>query len=197
MGIEIRDYVAADEDGWLRCRVLAFLGTSYFDAVEPRKPAIAEPGFSLVAVADGAVVGLMDVAVEDHDATIESVAVHPDRRSEGIARALLDAAVARLTGTGVTVLDAWTREDPGTLAWYRATGFTESDHYLHVYADLHAHPEEPDRAIGSRRPGLRPVKAFLHAKLEDEARLREEFARVHVCRRFALPIPGRAASPAT
>ncbi|MEU6246228.1 GNAT family N-acetyltransferase [Glycomyces sp. NPDC047010] len=191
MGIEIRDYVAADEDGWLRCRVLAFLGTSYFDAVEPRKPAIEEPGFSLVAVAGDAIVGLMDVAVEGAEATIESVAVHPDQRSEGIARALLDAAVERLTGTGVATVDAWTREDPGTLAWYRATGFTEGDHYLHVYADLYAHPEEPDRAVGSRRAGLRPVKAFLHAGIEDEARLREEFSRVHVCRRFVRPIPGR------
>jgi hypothetical protein len=29
---------------------------------------------------------------------------------------------------------------------------------------------------------------FLHAKLADEEQLRGEFARVHVCRRFAMPI---------
>jgi len=28
----------------------------------------------------------------------------------------------------------WTRDDPDTLSWYRAMGFAESDHYLHVYA---------------------------------------------------------------
>ncbi|GHJ39392.1 hypothetical protein Sm713_50010 [Streptomyces sp. TS71-3] len=65
-------------------------------------------------------------------------------------------------------------------------GFGESDHYLHAYANRYTDPEEPDRAIGSRRPGLRPVAAFLHAEIKDEQRLRREFARVHVCRRFSM-----------
>jgi hypothetical protein len=30
------------------------------------------------------------------------------------------------------------------------------------------------------------MAAFLHANLRDEPLLREQFARVHVCRRFAL-----------
>jgi hypothetical protein len=33
---------------------------------------------------------------------------------------------------GMVTLDAWTRDLPGTLRWYRAMGFIESDHYLHV-----------------------------------------------------------------
>lgn len=190
MGFVIRDYAAGDEAEWLRCRVLAFLGTSYFDSVERRKPAIPEPGFSLVAVSGGAVVGLMDVEVEGAEATIESVAVHPDRRSEGIARTLLEDALGRLSRLGVETLDAWTRDDAEVLAWYRAMGFSEGDHYLHVYADLYAEQGEPDRAIGSRRDGLRPVKVFLHAAMADEERLREQFSRVHVCRRFVRAIPG-------
>ncbi|MEU5874934.1 GNAT family N-acetyltransferase [Glycomyces sp. NPDC047369] len=197
MDFSVRDYSAGDETQWLRCRVLAFLGTSYFDSVERRKPAVPEPGFSLVAVSGGAVVGLMDVEVEGAEATIESVAVHPDRQSEGIARALLETAVRRLGAMSVGLLDAWTRDDPSVLAWYRATGFTEGEHYLHVYADLYANSAEPDLAIGARRPGLRPVKVFLHGDIKDEALMREQFSRVHVCRRFVLPIPGPAASPGT
>ena len=33
---------------------------------------------------------------------------------------------------------------------------------------------------------------FLHAKLAEEQRMREEFARVHVCRRFAMELRVRA-----
>ncbi|WP_128507546.1 hypothetical protein [Streptomyces inhibens] len=62
----------------------------------------------------------------------------------------------------------------------------QSDHYLHVYANYYAESGEPDRAIGSCRQGLKPMAAFLHANVTDEQRLRTEFARIHVCRRFAL-----------
>jgi ribosomal protein S18 acetylase RimI-like enzyme len=183
----VRDYTGADEQSWLRCRVLAFLATAYFDDVARVKPAVAAPGFELVAVdALGDVVGIMDVRVEGALATIGTVAVHPDHQHRGIGRALLAAARERLTGTAVTVLDAWTRDDPATLRWYRAAGFTESERYLHVYADLRAAPEEPDRAIGARRPGLRPVTVFLHAALDGEEELRARFARVHVCRRLTV-----------
>ena len=82
------------------------------------------------------------------------------------------------------MLDAWTRDHADTLRWYRAMGFTESEHYLHVYASQRADPGEPDRAIGQPRPGLRPIAAFLHANLRDEHEMREQFTRVHVCRRF-------------
>jgi hypothetical protein len=57
-----------------------------------------------------------------------------------------------------------------------------------VYANAYTEAGEPDRAIGERRPGLQPVMAFLHANLRDEQSMREQFARVHICRRFALEL---------
>jgi ribosomal protein S18 acetylase RimI-like enzyme len=185
----LRDYATADEQSWLRCRVLAFLATAYFDDVHTARAPIAEPGFGLVAVADdGTVVGILDVTVEDALATIDTVAVHPDHRHRGIGRALLTRALGRVAEVGATALDAWTRDDQATLEWYRAMGFAESDHYLHVYANHYTDPAEPDRAMGGRRPGLRPVAVFLHAELADEQRWRREFARVHVCRRCTLTL---------
>lgn len=71
---------------------------------------------------------------------------------------------------------------------FRATGFAEGGHYLYVYANYRADRDEPGRAIGEPRPGLRPVMAFLHAALADTEQLRGEFARIHVCRRSAMPI---------
>lgn len=186
MTYTIREYAAADENSWLRCRVLSFLGTAYFDDVARAKPAIPAPGFELVAV-DGhnTVVGAMDVTIEGELATINTVAVHPDHQRRGIGRRLLTEAGDRVRASPATILDAWTRDDPDTLRWYRAMGFTESDHFLHVYANFYTDREEPGRAIGSPRAGLNPLMLFLEAKLNEEQRLRNEFTRVHVCRRFA------------
>ncbi|WP_223290904.1 GNAT family N-acetyltransferase [Streptomyces avicenniae] len=183
----VRAYLPADEPSWLRCRVLSFLGTPYYDNVLPAKPPIAPPGFALVAVdAAGTVAGIMDVTVEEALATIETVAVHPDHQHRGIGRALLAEARGRVRALGVGTLDAWTRDAPDTLRWYRAMGFAESDHYVHVYADDHAAPGETGRAIGAARPGLAPVTLHLHGALAEEETLRKEFTRVYVCRRFAL-----------
>ncbi|MFC4057591.1 GNAT family N-acetyltransferase [Planomonospora corallina] len=185
----IRDYAPADEGSWLRCRVLSFLGTAYFDDVMKSKPVIPAPGFQLVATGTGGdVTGIMDVTVDVDLATIDTVAVHPDHQHQGIGRALLSETRTRLGLLGVPVLDAWTREDPETLRWYRSVGFTEREHYLHVYADHYADPAEPGRAVGERQPRLRPVKVFLHADLRDEQAMRERFTRVHVCRRFVLDL---------
>lgn len=189
MGHLIRDYAPADEASWLRCRVLSFLATAYFDDVDRAKPAIPAPGLELVAVdAAGGVVGILDVLVEGDSATIDTVAVHPDHQRLGIARDLLAEARARLSALGVTTLDAWTRDDPGTLDWYRAMGFAESDHYLHVFAHAYTDPAEPPRAVAQPHPDLRPVALFLHADLRHERAMRERFARVHVCRRFSTAL---------
>ncbi|MCD0483539.1 GNAT family N-acetyltransferase [Streptacidiphilus sp. ASG 303] len=187
MSYAIRDYTPADESSWLRCRVLSFLATAYYDDVRRAKPPIPRPGFELVAARPGGgIAAVMDVTVEGGLATIDTVAVHPDHQRRGLGRALLAEARARARARGATTLDAWTREDPDTVGWYRAMGFAESGHYLHVYANYYADPAEPDRAVGSRRPGLRPVTAFLHAPLDREGQLRGEFDRVHVCRCFSM-----------
>lgn len=189
MSYVIREYTTTDETAWLRCRVLSFLHTAYFDDVLRSKPDGQAPGLELVAVdGDGLVVGIMDTSIDDALATIDTVAVHPDHQHRGLGRRLLERTRSGARALGATGLDAWTRDDADTLAWYRAMGFAESDHYLHVHANYYTDRGEPGRAIGAPRPGLRPIMAFLHAGLADEEQLRGEFARVHVCRRFAMPI---------
>jgi ribosomal protein S18 acetylase RimI-like enzyme len=194
VSVEIRDYEPADEQAWLRCRVLSFLRTAYFDDVMPAKQS-PSPGAELVAVESGAVVGLLDLSVDGALATIDSIGVHPDHQQRGIGTRLFELACVRAAALGATTIDAWTRDDEPTLRWYRARGFTESQHYLHVYADYYARPEEPGAAVDPA-PGLEPIKVFLHAPLDQEAELRATFSRVHVCRRFAQPV-GDASEPAS
>jgi ribosomal protein S18 acetylase RimI-like enzyme len=189
--IEIRDYERADEQQWLRCRVLSFLGTAYFDDVMPAKnsPAV---GAELVAVDCGAVVGVLDLSVDGALATIDTVGVHPDYQRLGIGTRLFEQACARAAAHGAATIEAWTRDDDATLRWYRARGMSESCHYLHVYADYYAAAAEPAEAV-RERPGLVPMRVFLHvAELDREAEMRAKFRRVHVCRRFARPIDGTA-----
>ncbi|MGW8846275.1 GNAT family N-acetyltransferase [Streptomyces xiamenensis] len=189
MSYTIRVFTPADETSWLHCRVLAFLRTSYFDDVARAKPTTAAHGLDLVAAdAAGNVVGIMDSSIEGDLATMDTAAVHPDHQRSGLARELLERTRDQARSLGATTLDAWTRDDPETLSWYRAMGFGESDHYLHIYASHDSDPAEPTRALTEARPGLRPLMVFAHAQLSDEERLREEFARVHVCRRFAMPL---------
>jgi ribosomal protein S18 acetylase RimI-like enzyme len=182
---EIRDYEPADEQAWLRCRVLSFLGTAYFDDVMTAKQS-PEVGAELVAVQGGIIAGVLDLSVDGDLATIDTIGVHPDHQHLGIGTLLLREARQRAAALGAATIDAWTRDDEPALRWYRARGFAESSHYLHVYADHYTDAQELARAV-SFRPGLTPIKVFLHAALDREEELRAEFSRVHVCRRFAQP----------
>jgi len=179
----VRDYRDADAEEWLRCRLLSFFDTDYYDDVLVERPTLESPCVSLVADVDGSVVGLIDVEVDGAGATIDCIAVHPDHRRTGLGTSLLQAALARLPAD-VATLDAWTREDAGTNAWYRAQGFTEQHRYLHV------HKEWDDPSDGFTAPaGLSaPVRAFSHAPIEMEADLRARYRRVYVCRQYVLTL---------
>jgi N-acetylglutamate synthase-like GNAT family acetyltransferase len=162
VSVEIRDYEPADEQAWLHCRVLSFLGTAYFDDVMPAKKSPAR-GAELVAVDSGAVVGVLDFSMDESLATIDTIGGHPDHQHRGIGTRLFQQACVRAAALGATTIDAWTRDDEPTLRWYRARGFAESDHYLHVYADCYAQAGEPADAVDSH-PDLDPIKLFLHCR---------------------------------
>ncbi|MEK0099432.1 hypothetical protein WDA79_13235 [Streptomyces sp. A475] len=59
---------------------------------------------------------------------------------------------------------------------------------MHVYANYYTEPGEPDRAVGSRRQGLKPMAVLLHARFDEEQQLRSKFARTHVGRWFVLTL---------
>jgi ribosomal protein S18 acetylase RimI-like enzyme len=208
----IRPYVPSDETGWVRCRVLSFLDSAYFDDVAREKTRYTNPAIELVAEcsagiavsaaagagnAAGIIAGFIDVECEDKSGSVCSprpglagmiwnLGVHPDHRGHGLAAGLL-ARAAELAGErGIVRLEAWTRDDPEVLAWYKSRGFKLIDTYLHVYLDY----DEAGRVLESGLPGLRPVKVFSHYS-KDPARfaeIRQRFKRVHDCNLLELEI---------
>jgi ribosomal protein S18 acetylase RimI-like enzyme len=175
----VRPYEPADEVGWVRCRVLSFLGSAFWDSVEREKEHYERPAIELVAEAGGAIVGLLDVECETPELAdrpgaggmIWHLAVHPDHQRRGIASALLEDAEVRARARGLERLEAWTRDDAPVQRWYETHGFVPIDGYLHVYLerdDLRQYDGE-----------LRLVKAFAHYAGDRPEEIRRRYARVH------------------
>ncbi len=194
VGVEIRKYEPGDEQGWLRCRVLAFLDTAYYDNVFSRKETYENPSIELVAVAGDLVVGLIDVECEVLPGSvcykrpglagmIWHLAVHPDWRRKGIAFKLLSSAKKLASKRGIQRFEAWTRDDPGVNAWYLSQGFEVIDSYLHVFVEG---KDELQGVISAEIPGLRPVQVFAHYTGEDRNAVSRRFSRVHQCVLYEL-----------
>lgn len=198
MNWSIRPYQPADEAQWLRCRVLAFLETAYFDDVQREKKRYANPSIELVAALDQQIIGLIDIECETVPGSVCSphptatgkagmiwnIAVHPDYQRQGIGSALLEATVELAKQSHIQRFEAWTRDDAPTLRWYEAQGFQKMDSYLHVYLQ----DEELEGCFDSRIPGLRPVHVFASYRGDSAADMRQRFKRVHECNRYDLII---------
>ncbi len=190
--MKIRPYQATDEIEWLRCRVLAFLDTAYYDNVLNKKETYEHVSIELVAEIDGQIVGLIDVEIEDSPHTVCSdpstrsamiwhIAVHPDYRRHGLGNQLLKAVEERLIEKGITRIEAWTRDDDWVLKWYVRNGFVKKETYLHVYMDG---SEELKGNISSLKDSLFPVYVFSHYTGEDLDEMKGKFKRVHECSMF-------------
>jgi len=185
----IREYGYEDESGWLRCRVLSFLETAYFDNVLREKEKYLNPAIELVAIEDGKVVGLLDVEYEVKERTVCSrgsglggmiwhIAVHPDYQRKGIGSSLLKHAVSAAKEIGLNRFEAWTRDDVWVNKWYVNSGFLKVDSYLHVYIDG---AEELKGSINSEIAKLHPTQVFAHYTGENKAAIKDQFNRVHDC----------------
>ena len=61
----IINYSPEYEEGWLRCRVLAYLHTSMYEDVVTSKPTFGNrPSIELIAVENEEVVGILDMVLD-------------------------------------------------------------------------------------------------------------------------------------
>lgn len=186
--MEVRDYQVTDEIGWVRCRVLSFLNTAYFDNVLQKKETYVQPAIELVAIEDQQVIGLLDIEYEVQPHTVCSkgeglggmiwhIAVHPDYQRKGVGQQLLQEAEKRAQEKQLNRLEAWTRDDQWVNNWYINNQFSIVDSYLQVFMD----GEALKNLVIADIPDLYPIQAFAHYVGKEPEKIKERFARVHEC----------------
>jgi len=193
----IRKYTDKDNLGWVRCRVLSFLDSAYFDNVLRVKEKYQNPSIELVAEIDNKIVGLFDLEYEleignvgyktnELTGVIWHIAVLPEYRNHGIASMLLKEAIKLLESTGVKIIQAWTRDDDWVIDWYLKRGFKLQidESYLHVFAQ----DDECDDISDSKIKGLYICSSFNHYIGKDKELIKKRFKRVHTCNLLELKI---------
>lgn len=123
------------EEGWLRCRVLAYLHTSMYEDVKTAKPTFGgRPTIELVALDGDLVVGIFDMVLDTEEnrtsflgkglgAFLSVIAVHPDYQGQGIGQQLYEAAMEKLARTPIEFIELYTRGDEPANNFYKKLGF--------------------------------------------------------------------------
>ena len=144
MDLIIRPYDTSDEENWLKCRLVSFHNSAYYDDVYIKKPTFDNPSLELVAEIDGKIIGILDLEKDNKDdsicycksglgAMVWTIAVLPDYRRFGIASQLILKAVDWAKTKDIEFIEAWTRDDKWVLDWYESVGFSRFHSYWHIY----------------------------------------------------------------
>ncbi|MGF1647217.1 MAG: GNAT family N-acetyltransferase [Kineosporiaceae bacterium] len=128
----------------------------------------ARPGLSVVARADARAVGIATVSVfSDGTGYVAQLAVDRDHRRRGLGRALLLAALGRLTAAGASRLELSVMADnDGALSLYEGVGLAVTRRWLRLSApggrpapaEGRSDPRSATRGVpdGGSRPGRDP-----------------------------------------
>lgn len=147
--MKIRNYEISDETEWLKCRVLSFLDTSYYNDVLTKRERYFSDAICLVAEEKGTIIGLLDVEIEgtagslcvagtECGAVIWHLAVLPEYRRQNVATALWNEAAKQLKERGIRYCEVWTQEDEAANRWYQKQGFSnlKEHNWLRCYAHV-------------------------------------------------------------
>lgn len=189
----VREYKDTDNFQWVKCRVLSFLDSAYFDNVLREKEHYENLSIELVAEIDDKIIGLIDIEYETEKGkvcytsnelggVIWHLAVLPEYRKLGVATLLLNEAITRLKSNGIKKLEAWTRDDKWVNDWYKNRGFNWKESYLHVYAE----GNECNKITQAKISKLFICSSFAHYTGKDKETIKNTFKRVHECNLYEL-----------
>lgn len=129
VSVDVRAFQAADTEPvvalWEACGLTRPWNDPRKDIA--RKLAV-QPEMFLVAVEGGVVVGSVMAGYDGHRGWLHYLAAAPDRRSEGIGRALVERAEQLLTAAGCPKVQLMVRpENEGARAFYDELGYEPFD----------------------------------------------------------------------
>ena len=189
----IRPYNSSDEESWLKCRLISFHDSAYYDDVYTKKPIFNNSSLELVAEINGKIIGIIDLEKDTKDsricyyksgtgAMIWTIAVLPEYRRFGIASKLVLKAMDWAKSKDVNFIEAWTRDDKWVLDWYESLGFATFHSYWHIYfkGDNMSLFESNDKDIA-------PQSVFAHSDKDPRA-LDKKIDRFYKCYGYKLEL---------
>ena len=125
----IRPFTADDQDAvlalWQDCRLVVPQNDPAMDIAAKVR---FQPDLFLVALLDGRLVGTIMAGYEGHRGWINYLAVAPDRRRQGVAKTLMDAAENALRALGCPKINLQVRRtNSAVIAFYHSLGFNEDE----------------------------------------------------------------------
>ena len=189
----IRPYNSSDGENWLKCRLVSFHDSAYYDDVYITKPIFNNLSLELVAELNGKIVGILDLEKDNKDgsicycksgigAMIWTIGVLPEYRRFGIASKLVLKAMEWAKSKDVNFIEAWTRDDKWVLDWYESLGFAIFHSYWHIYfkGDNMSLFESNDKDIA-------PQSVFAHSD-KDPRTLDKKIDRFYKCYGYKLEL---------
>ena len=199
----LREYNGTDEQGWVRCRLLAFLDCSYYDDVRREKEVYDHPSVCYVAEDKGMIVGLIDVEYEEQEgevcyfkggrgAVIWHLGVLPEYRRRGVAAGLWRTAKEALISKGIDRFEVWTQDDAASNELYVSQGFVLREAYLNAFIQGAKVDDVIKRYIGLDHIGeIYGIRSFnFEAPLERKEELEQVCYRLHEVRGYELRMSG-------
>ena len=191
----IRTYNSSDEENWLKCRLVSFHDSAYYDDVYTKKPTFDNPSLELVAEINGEIIGIIDLEKDNKDgsicycktglgAMVWTIAVLPDYRRLGIASQLILKSVDWAKSKDIDFIEAWTRDDKWVLDWYESVGFSRFHSYWHIYFK----GDNAKALFKSNDKDISPQSVFAHSNKDPKTLDQNKIDRFYKCSGYKLDI---------
>ena len=191
----IRPYNSSDQESWLKCRLVSFHDSAYYDDVYTKKPTFDNPSLELVAEINGEIIGIIDLEKDNKDgsicycktglgAMVWTIAVLPDYRRCGIASQLILKSVDWAKSKDIDFIEAWTRDDKWVLDWYESVGFSRFHSYWHIYFK----GDNAKALFESNDKDISPQSVFAHSNKDPKTLDQNKIDRFYKCSGYKLDI---------
>ena len=191
----IRPYNSLDEENWLKCRLVSFHNSAYYDDVYTKKPIFDNSSLELVAEINGKIIGILDLEKDNKDgsicycksglgAMVWTIAVLPEYRRFGIASQLILKAVDWVKSKDIDFIEAWTRDDKWVLDWYESIGFARFHSYWHIYFK----GDNAKSLFESNDKDISLQSVFAHSNKDPKTLEQNKIDRFYKCSGYKLDI---------